>query len=89
MTGSNKALPKAVRSSLRDNRKARGSVGEFLRSAIKPKTKLSFVSAYFTVNAYETLRTELEAADSLRFLFGEPSFIAVIDCENTRRKTSD
>lgn len=39
-------------SSLKDNRPARGSVGAFLRSQIVPESKLSFVSAYFSVNAY-------------------------------------
>lgn len=58
-------------SSLKDNRPARGSVGEFLRLEIAPMTKLSFVSAYFTVNAFDALQTELKSADSLRFLFGE------------------
>ena len=58
-------------SSLKDNRPTRGSVGEFLRSQIKPETNLSFVSAYFTVSASDALKPELEAAESLRFLFGE------------------
>ncbi len=73
-------------SSLRDNRPARGSVGEFLRSAIEPETQLSFVSAYFTVNAYDALRPELESADNLRFLFGEPSFISEIDPDKHAKK---
>ena len=68
-------------SSLKDNRPARGSVGGFLRSQIAPASKLSFVSAYFTVNAYEALKPELESADNLRFLFGEPSFISEIDSD--------
>ncbi len=73
-------------SSLKDNRPSRGSVGEFLREEIKPETKLSFVSAYFTVNAFDALKTELESADSLRFLFGEPSFIAEIDSDKQAKK---
>lgn len=66
-------------SSLKDNRPERGSVGDFLRTQIEPETELSFVSAYFTVHAYQALADELEGANSLRFLFGEPSFIASID----------
>lgn len=73
-------------SSLKDNRPARGSVGEFLRSQIAPETKLSFVSAYFTVNAYDALKPELDSADSLRFLFGEPSFISEIDSNKHAKK---
>ena len=68
-------------SSLRDNRPARGSVAEFLRSQLQPGTELSFVSAYFTVNAYAALRDNLEQADSLRFLFGKPVFISGSGCE--------
>ena len=73
-------------SSLKDNRPSRGSVGEFLRSEVKPETKLSFVSAYFTVNAFDALKPELELADSLRFLFGEPSFVSEIDSDKQARK---
>ncbi len=73
-------------SSLRDNRPARGSVGEFLRTRIEPGTALSFVSAYFTVHAYEALQNELEGADSLRFLFGEPSFVSGIDSDKDATK---
>lgn len=40
---------------------------------------LSFVSAFFTIYAYEALRDELERAGRLRFLFGEPSSIGVQD----------
>ncbi|MCF7731640.1 MAG: hypothetical protein K9N23_08125 [Akkermansiaceae bacterium] len=42
-------------SSLLDNRAHRGTVGEFLKSEIQPGSDLSFVSAYFTVHAYEAL----------------------------------
>ena len=73
-------------SSLKDNRPSRGSVGGFLRSEVKPGTELSFVSAYFTVNAFEALRPQLESAKSLRFLFGEPSFISEIDPNKHEKK---
>lgn len=81
-TITNESMP----SSLKDNRPARGSVGEFLRSKIEPETKLSFVSAYFTVNAFDALKPKLETADSLRFLFGEPSFVSEIDPEKHAKK---
>ncbi len=73
-------------SSLKDNRPARGTVGDFLRTQIQPETDLSFTSAYFTVNAFDALRSELESASSLRFLFGEPSFISEIDSDKDEKK---
>lgn len=69
----------SIPSSLKDNRAKRGTVGQFLESKILPDSILSFVSANFTVHAYEALSTKLENAQSLRFLFGEPSFIAGIN----------
>jgi|GEM_PF-414045 len=70
-------------SSLVDNRPTRGSVANFLREEIKEGTELSFVSAYFTVNAYAALRSELESAHHLRFLFGEPTFVTDIAKKQT------
>jgi SNF2 family DNA or RNA helicase len=72
-------------SSLRDNH-SRGSVGEFLRSVIKPHAKLAIVSAYFTIYAYEALRAQLDQIDELRFLFGDPQFIRNLDPERTEQK---
>jgi hypothetical protein len=66
-------------SSLRDNRTHRGTVGDFLKAEIQPGSQLSFVSAYFTVHAYEALASQLESAAKLQFLFGEPSFVTEID----------
>lgn len=66
-------------SSIRDNRAKRGSAGDFLNTAIQEGSVLSFVSAYFTVHAYHALKDKLDAAASLRFLFGEPSFISQVD----------
>lgn len=68
----------AASSGLRDNH-SRGKAGDFLRVAIAPGSELSFVSAYFTVHAYQALRDELESARKLRFLFGEPKFIRNIE----------
>jgi ERCC4-related helicase len=61
-------------SGIRDNHK-RGKVGEFLQECIKPGSDLSIVSAYFTIYAYEKLRTQLQQINNFRFLFGEPTFI--------------
>ncbi len=72
-------------SGIRDNH-GRGKVGEFLRENIQPDANLSFVSAYFTIYAYEALRDTLDQIGHLRFLFGEPSFIQSLDPEKTQRK---
>lgn len=37
------------------------------------------VSAFFTIYAYEALRTQLESLSGMRFLFGEPSFLQRLD----------
>ena len=65
-------------SSLRDNYN-QGKVADFLKEVIKPKSKLSFVSAYFTIYAYNQLKAQLDSIDHLRFLFGEPTFIKSMD----------
>ena len=72
-------------SKIRDNRH-RGSVGAFLKSEIENGSSLSVVSAYFTINAYHTLKGSLDKIEGLRFLFGEPNFISSIDPENTGEK---
>ncbi len=63
---------------LRDNH-SRGSAGDFLKATIEQGSELSFVSAYFTVHAYAALKEPLEAADHLRFLFGEPSSVTSLE----------
>lgn len=60
--------------SIRDNF-SNGSVGEFLVDNIENNSNLSFVTAYFTIYAYEKLRPQLDNVNSLRLLFGEPRFI--------------
>ncbi len=59
---------------LLDNKK-HGSVSETLKNIINPKSKLSFISSFFTIYAYKELKKELESIDSLRFLFVEPTFV--------------
>ena len=61
---------------LLDN-KAQGKVIDKLKENIKTGTKLSIISAYFTIYAYEELRKELNKIDSLRLLFSEPTFIKI------------
>ena len=73
-------------SGIRDNRPVRGTVASFLKEKIRSDSELSFVSAYFTIYAYESLKKELDAARHLRFLFGEPAFLQRIDPERKQQK---
>jgi SNF2 family DNA or RNA helicase len=72
-------------SGLRDNH-ARGTVAEFLRSTIQPGSRLSVVSAYFTIYAYEALKASLDSIAHLDFLFGEPSSVNRLDPDRSARK---
>jgi superfamily II DNA or RNA helicase len=77
--------PTTSLSGIRDNHR-RGKVGTFLREKLHPGAELSFVSAYFTIYAYEALRTELDRIGHLRFLFGEPQFVQSLDPAKTQQK---
>ncbi|MBK9391763.1 MAG: DEAD/DEAH box helicase family protein [Bacteroidetes bacterium] len=72
-------------SSIRDNRE-RGSVGDFLNDKIIEGSKLSIVSAYFRIYAFNALKEKLWSIDSLRFLFGDPQFISAVT-DATQKKT--
>jgi len=65
-------------SSIRDNFK-KGTVGDFLKDQITSGSKISIVSAYFTIYAYYALKERLTEIEHLRFLFGEPTFIKTLD----------
>ncbi|WP_044848670.1 helicase-related protein [Burkholderia sp. USMB20] len=71
---------------IRDNH-GRGKVAKFLADKIATNSRLSIVSAYFTIYAYEALSNELDQIDHLNFLFGEPRFIASLDPEKTSKKS--
>ena len=64
-----------------------GSVGEFLKDKIQDNAKLSFVSAFFTIYAYDKLKEKLNSINSLDFLFGEPRFIQSLDPNKSETKT--
>lgn len=66
-----------------DNREY-GGVGRRLKEMIEEGADLAFVSAYFTIYAYQQLQDQLDAARSFRFLFGEPAFIQGIDPAKTQ-----
>jgi SNF2 family DNA or RNA helicase len=61
-------------------------MGDFLREKIQQDSKLSIVSAYFTIYAYEALKDKLDNIENLRFLFGEPRFIKSMDPNKTDKK---
>ena len=61
-------------SGIRENH-SRGTVGDFLRSELRAGADLDIVTAYFTVFAYEKLRTQLNNLGRIRLLFGEAAFI--------------
>ena len=71
---------------LRDNY-TRGIVADFLKANIRDGSRLSVVSAYFTIYAYEALKGILDRIDHLDFLFGEPSSINRLDPEKTEKKS--
>lgn len=76
----------AVNAGLRDNR-SRGSVANFLAEKIHNGSRLSVVSAYFTIYAYDALKSALDRIDHLDFLFGEPSFVNRLDPSKTENKS--
>lgn len=57
-----------------DNR-GNGRVVDELLENIKSGSKISIISAYFTIYAFAELKKELSKIDGLRFLFTEPTFI--------------
>ena len=67
---------------IKDNH-TRGKVADFLHARLAADSRLSIVSAYFTIYAYEALSKELDGIKALRFLFGEPRFIQSLDPEKT------
>ena len=55
--------------------KTQGKVIDKLKEDLKSGTKVSIISAYFTIFAYQELRKELNKIDSLRLLFSMPTFV--------------
>lgn len=54
--------------------KNNGKVVDELKLGIEKSSKLSIISAYFTIYAYQELKKELSKIDSIRFLFTEQNF---------------
>ena len=78
-------MPSSLQSGIRDNH-TRGTVADFLRAKIQSSSRLSIVSAYFTIYAYDALKAELDQIEHLDFLFGEPSFVNRLDPSKTETK---
>lgn len=55
--------------------KAGGTAVDELRSSMQKGSKLSIISAYFTIYAYSELKSELSQIGSLRFIFTQPTFL--------------
>ena len=70
---------------IKDNKK-RGSVGDILKNKILNDSKLSIVSAYFTIYAYKELKEKMDDIESLDFLFGEPTFLKQMNPELIKQK---
>ena len=73
---------------IRDN-KNYGSVGGFLKDVVKEGSELSVVSAYFTIFAYYGLHEQLDSIKSMKFLFGEPTFITSDNVDVRNYKIED
>ena len=56
-----------------DNKKHR--VVDELKEELNKGSKLSVISAYFTIYAYAELKKELSKIDNMRFIFTEPTFV--------------
>src|SRR5215831_4517387 len=72
-------------SGIKDNY-TRGTVAEFLKVNIQAGSRLSVVSAYFTIYAYAELKQWLDRIEHMNFLFGEPTFINALDPSRTEKK---
>ena len=58
-------------SGIRDNKYC-GSVGDFLKPHLRDGSRMSVVSAYFTIYAYAALKRWLDRIGHMDFLFVEP-----------------
>lgn len=72
---------------IRDNHDF-GSAGGFLQDKIKQGSKLSIVSAYFTIYAYEKLQSELDTIEHLDFLFGDSNNVDKLNPKDTMMEFS-
>ena len=71
-------------SGIRDNHFC-GSVADFFKPHLQRGSRLSVVSAYFTIYAYEALKEHLDQIEHMDFLFGEPTFVKSLDPDKTEK----
>ena len=57
-----------------DNKRG-GTVADELRQDIQKGSKLSIMTAYFSIYAFSELKKELLKVDSVRMLFTDPEFV--------------
>jgi hypothetical protein len=50
-------------------------LGDNLKKAIEPGSRLKIAASCFSIYAYEALKSELEKVDSLQFIFTSPTFV--------------
>ncbi|MDR0910781.1 MAG: hypothetical protein LBM77_13580 [Spirochaetaceae bacterium] len=50
------------------------TVGDFLKENVKEGSKLSIVSAYFTIFAYEAMKQTLDPAENVRFFWEKEGY---------------
>ena len=55
--------------------KTNGIIGDILKEELQKGTKLSIISAYFTIHAFNQLKNELKKVESVRHHFAEPTFV--------------
>lgn len=55
--------------------KQNGKVIDEIKSNLQKGSKLSVISAFFTIYAYADLKKELSQIDGMRFIFTEPTFV--------------
>ena len=79
------AKPSSSQHGIKDNH-TRGTVADFLSARVADGSRLSVVSAYFTIYAYDALSKQLDGVESLQFLFGEPRFVQSLDPDRTDKK---
>ena len=66
--------------------KGRRRLGDALAGAIDEGSRLSIISAYFTVFAYGELKDELSKVEDVRFLFSEPTFVKAMEAAKDPRE---
>jgi hypothetical protein len=60
--------------------------GDNLRETITPGAKVRIAAASFSIYAYEALKAELEAVESLQFIFTTPTFIPGEATDHVRKE---